>query len=198
MPLAVKKPDTLVDGMTEPSLFGGFTLTLEASLPRLPFQPTGNKTKVGLTLGGGYMREGAMLLSDKDFPLYVGDFQPGFGAGLITKVQLGTYVDFSLLPLFVYQSGAVESLTAIQVPMSLILRAGSFLELAADVGVYTGDDYSLRGKNGGRIALGASVSVKIGPLRFHAGAGAASLLTGGMYPTAKDSLYVDLNVKYVK
>jgi hypothetical protein len=198
VPIAVKKPDHLPGTATEPSLFGGFDLSLEAKLPRLPFQPTGNKTEVGLTLGGGFMREGAMLLSDKDFPLFVGDFQPEWSAGLVTTVQLGTYVDFSLLPRFVYQRGTVESLTAVQVPTSLILRAGSFLELAADLGVYTGDDYSLRGRNGGRIALGASLSVKIGPLRFHAGAGAASLLTGPAYPTVKDSFYIDLDVKYVK
>jgi hypothetical protein len=196
-PLAVKKPGTLAGGV-EPSVFGGFDLSLEARLPRLPFQPSGNKTEVGLSLSAGFMREGAMLLSDKDFPLFVGDFQPGWTAGLIAKVQLSSVLDFSLLPVFVYQSGSVESLTAVQVPMALILRAGSFLELSADVGVYTGDDYSLKSLDGGRVALGGSLSVKICSLRFHAGAGAASLLTGGMYPTVGDSFYVDLNVKYVK
>jgi hypothetical protein len=40
--------------------------------------------------------------------------------------------------------------------------------------------------------------VKIGPILAHAGAGVASLLTGGMYPTISDSVYIDVNAKYVK
>ncbi len=201
IPLAVVKPGKLMnaDGSsTEPSVFGGMMLTLDARLPRLPFQPSASQTEVGLVLSGAYMREGAMLLSEKDFPLFIGDFQLGYTAGLYTKLKLSSLVDFSLVPVFVYQSASAGSLTALQVPTSLILRLGSLLVLTADVGIFTGDDFSLRGKNGGRIALGGSISIKIGPILFHAGAGAASLLTGGLYPGIGDSLYVDLNVKYVK
>jgi hypothetical protein len=39
--------------------------------------------------------------------------------------------------------------------------------------------------------------VKLGPVLAHAGAGTASLLTGGLYPTVKDAFYIDLDVKYV-
>jgi hypothetical protein len=38
----------------------------------------------------------------------------------------------------------------------------------------------------------------LGPIITHAGAGVASLLTGGAYPTIRDSVYIDLNVKYAK
>jgi hypothetical protein len=196
VPIAIIKPDDF--GGVEPSYFGGFQLRLEAMLPKLPFQPDAYKTDVGLVLTGAYMREGAMLLSDKDFPAFIGDFQPGFAAGLIARVKLSTVVDFSFTPLWVYQSGDEESLQAIQVPTALELKLGSFLKLAADVGFFTGDDYSLRGRNGGRISLGGSLTVKIGPLLFHAGTGFASLLTGPLYPDIGDSVYVDLNVKYAK
>ncbi len=99
-----------------------------------------------------------------------------------------------------FQTGETENLTAIQVPMSLILKLGSLVKLSTDVGVFTGDDISLRAKNGGRIYLGAALDVKLGPIVAHAGAGFASLLTDemGAYPTIKDSVYVDLNVKYAK
>ncbi|MCE9572374.1 MAG: hypothetical protein K8W52_04395 [Deltaproteobacteria bacterium] len=197
-PLAVHKPSMLMNG-TDPRLMGGVNLHLEARLPKLPRMP-GLKydTELGLALSLAYMREGALLLSDKDYPLFVGSFHPGVVGGLITKIKLSTLVDFSLTPSFAYQRGSVESLTAIQVPTSLDVRLGSVVQVSADAGVFTGDDISLRGKNGGRVALGGSLTIKIGPIVTHAGAGFASLLTGGIYPTVRDSLYVDLNVKYAK
>lgn len=196
LPLAVKKPDTFMGD--DPSLIGGVDVRLEARLPRLPFQPEGFNTEVGLVLGGSYMREGAMLLSDKDFPLFVGGFKPGFTTGLIADVKLSSAVDLSTRPLFVYQSGSDESLTAVQIPLSLILRVGSLVALGADTGVFTGDDFSFSGDDGGRISLGASLDVKLGPIIAHAGAGFASLLTGGLYPEIGDSIYIDLNVKYAR
>jgi hypothetical protein len=144
------------------------------------------------------MHEGAMLLSDKDFPLFEGDFKPGFTAGLITKIQLSTLVDFATTPVFVYQAGTMESHRAVQIPTNLIVRLGSLVQVSADVGIYTGDHYSFGGSGGGRIATGGSLTVKIGPIVAHAGAGVASLLTGGLYPTIGDSLYIDLNVKYAR
>ena len=42
-----------------------------------------------------------------------------------------------------------------------------------------------------------SADLGIGPILAHAGAGVASLLTGGMYPTFSDSVYIDVNAKYV-
>lgn len=198
IPLAVKKPDTINAGMTDPSLIGGMTVNLDARVPvpKMPFIK--NDVDVGLSLTLGYMREGAMLLSDKDYPLFTGGFQPGFAGGLITKIKLSSLLDFSLLPTWVIQKGEMDSLTAVQIPMALQVALGSLLKLNAELGVYTGDDYSFSGDNGGRIATGASLDVKLGPILVHAGAGVASLLTGGVYPTISDSFYVDLNVKYAK
>lgn len=198
-PLAVKKPDTLMDG-SDPRLIGGANLRLEGrwAVPRMPLVKY--DIDMGLELHAAYMREGAMLLSDKDYPLFVGDFQPGLSGGLIMKIKLSSLVDFSLLPKFVFQTGTAENLTAVQVPVSLILALGSLVKLSADAGVFTGDDISLRARNGGRIYLGAALDVKLGPIVAHAGAGFASLLVDemGAYPTIKDSVYVDLNVKYAK
>lgn len=196
IPLAVKKPDDFMG--QDPSLIGGIDVRLEAMLPKLPFQPKDFKTRVGLVLGASYMREGAMLLSARDFPIYTGDFKPGFTAGAISDIKLSSVFDLSTRPLFVYQSGTDESLTAVQVPLSLILKLGSLVKLAADTGVYTGDDFSFSGDDGGRIALGASLDLKVGPIIVHSGAGFASLLTGGLYPEIGDSVYIDLNVKYAK
>jgi hypothetical protein len=198
-PLAVKKPDSLMNG-SDPRLIGGMNLRFEGkwSVPKMPMLEY--DTEMGLELDASYMREGAMLLSDKDYPLFVGDFQPGIAGGLIMKIKLSSLVDFSLLPKFAFQTGDAENLTAIQIPMSLILKIGSLVKLSTDVGIFTGDDISLRAKNGGRIYLGAALDVKLGPIIAHAGAGFASLLTDemGAYPTIKDSIYVDLNVKYAK
>jgi hypothetical protein len=198
VPLAVKKPDTVGPMGPEPSLFGGITLTLDARMqaPKMP----GIKydTVVGLNLTVGYMRQGAMLLSDKDYPLFVGDMKPGFAGGLVTKVKLSSLLDFSLVPTWVYQSAEPDSLTAVQIPLALEIRLASLAKLNAELGIYTGDDYSFSGDNGGRIATGASLDLKLGPILLHTGAGVASLLTGGLYPTIKESFYVDLNVKYAK
>jgi hypothetical protein len=202
IPLAVKKPDTIDMGMTDPKLFGGFTLNLDARLPikkgALPMMKF--DTDIGAVLTFGYMRDGAMLLSEKDYPKFVGDLQPGFSGALVTKIKLGSVLDFSLLPAWVYQAGAMESSEAIQVPLALGIGLGKLLKLNLELGIYTGDDYSLRARNGGRIATGASLDVRISHILIHAGAGAASLLVdpAGVYPTVSDSFYVDLNAKYVK
>lgn len=200
IPVALIKPDSVGMNGPSPSAIGGMSVRLDAKLPTegMPFASKFKGTEIGLSMTLAYMREGAMLLSEKDYPLFLGDFKPGIAGGLITKVKLGKTVDFSLLPSYVYQSGSAESLTAIQVPMSLILSVGKPLQLSADLGVFTGDNLSLKGKNGGRIATGASVTLKVGPIVTHVGAGVASLLTGGLYPTVKDSVYLDVNVKYAK
>ncbi len=199
IPLAVVKPSMLAPGV-EPKLFGGFTVRLDAMLPKMPFNPTKYDTKVGVLLGGGFLREGAALLSEKDYPLFLGDLKPMFDAGLLMKVKLSSAVDFSLVPAFVWQSGRMENLQAVQIPTSLILAIGSLVKVSADLGIYTGDDFSFRAKNGGRIALGGALDVKIGRIIVHGGAGAASLLTSstGAYPTIGDSFYIDLNVKFAK
>jgi hypothetical protein len=197
-PLAVKKPDTIEMGAVDPRLIGGMNVRLDAVISGDGFPMMRKGTKIGLSLGAAYMREGAMLLSEKDFPLFVGDFKPGLTGALITKVKLGNVVDFSLTPALIYQSGTMESLNAVQVPMALILKLGDVAKVSAELAVNTGDNYSFSGDKGGRIATGAALDLKIGPMLLHAGAGVASLLTGGAYPTISDSFYIDLNAKYAK
>lgn len=116
------------------------------------------------------------------------------------NVKLSSLVDLKLNPAFVFQTGEAENITAVQVPMALVLKLGEVIKLSADLGVFTGDDISLRAKNGGRVYLGAALDVKIGRIITHLGAGFASLLTDemGAYPTIKDSVYLDLNVKFAK
>jgi hypothetical protein len=200
IPLAVKKPDTaMINGVeTDPRLIGGIQARLEAKLavPKMPLLEY--DTEIGLDLTLGYMREGAMLLSDKDFPLFAGDFKPGIGTGLLMKVKLSSLLDFSLVPAWVYQSGTMESLTAVQIPMALRVALADVVKLSFDLGIYTGDDYSFSGSNGGRISTGAALDLKLGFIGLHTGAGVASLLSGGMYPSISESVYVDVNVKYVK
>lgn len=196
-PLAVKKPDMLMTG-EDPRLIGGMTITLDAQLPKLPFAPSTYDTTIGVLVSGGYMREGAMLLSDKDYPKFTGGFEPGLTAGATAKIKLSSLLDFSTVPVFVYQHGRMASLTAVQIPASIVVKLGSVLKLSADAGVFTGDDFAFGGSKGGRIAAGGSLTVKLGPILTHAGAGLASLLTGPAYPTIRDSLYFDLDVKYAK
>lgn len=201
IPLAVKKPDNLMTpegGMVDPRMIGGMTIRLDAKVPVPKMPLIKNETEIGLSLTGAYMREGAMLLSDKDYPLFTGDLKPGFAGALITKVKLSSLLDFSLLPAWVYQSGTMKSHNAVQIPMSLIVKLADVVKVTADLGVFTGDDYSFSGDDGGRIYAGGALDLKIGPILAHAGAGVASLLTGGVYPTISDSVYVDLNVKYAK
>nr|HEX4312834.1 hypothetical protein [Kofleriaceae bacterium] len=204
-PVAIIHPDSIMEGAgtaadsVDPKMFGGLAVSLNANLPEMPKVPFMKyKTELGLVATVSYMHEGAPLLSDKDFPLFVGDFQPGFTGGLVMKVKLGDAVDFALTPSWVFQSGTVQNHDAVQIPMSLILSAGELVKLTADLGVYTGDQYSFSGDDGGRITAGGSLQLKIAKLVFHAGAGVASLLTGGLYPTIADSIYFDLNVKYAK
>jgi hypothetical protein len=200
IPLAVKSPDTVGPGGPEPKMIGGMVVHLDAKVPVPKMPMIKYETEMGLSLTAAYMREGAMLLSEKDYPLFIGDFKPGLAGGLIMKIKLSSIVDFSLLPTFAFQSGTTENITAVQVPLALILKVGNAVKLSADAGVFTGDDISLRAKNGGRIYLGAALDVKIGRIITHLGAGFASLITDemGAYPTIGDSLYLDLNVKFAK
>lgn len=197
IPVALIKPESIPMGPT-PEMIGGLSVTLDAKLPKGPFVPKKYEADVRLLLTGSYMREGAMLLSEKDFPLFSGNFQPGFTAGAHMRVKLSSVVDFSTAPVYVQQATAGESLMAVRIPLSFIVKLGEVIKVSADAGVYTGNDFSFRGSDGGRIAAGGALTLKIGPILAHAGAGVASLLTGGMYPSIRDSFYIDLNVKYAK
>jgi hypothetical protein len=195
IPLAVKKPDLLMTG-EDPRLIGGVTARIEAKLSARPSKT--NDTGLGLLFTAGYMREGALLLSEKDYPRFTGSFKPGLTTGLSIKLKVSSLVDFSTVPVVVYQAAEAGSSTAVQLPVALILRLGSLVQASADLGIFTGDDYSFSGDKGGRISTGGALTVKLGPILAHAGAGFASLLTGGLYPTVRDSVYIDLNVKYAK
>lgn len=196
-PLAIIHPDT-VGGAVEPSMIGGVDVALRAALPKGPFAPTRYKTDVALTVSGAYARAGAMLLGPKDYPLFVGDFEPGLTAGLEARVALNSLVDFVTTPVWIYQRGDAEAVSGVQLPMTAVVALGSLVKVSADVAINTGDDYAFGADDGGRIAAGGSLTVKLGPILTHVGAGTASLLPGGVYPTVKDGFYLDLDVKYAK
>ncbi len=200
-PLAIVRPDTVGGaggGAIEPAMVGGVDVALRAALPKGPFAPTRYKTDVALTVSGAYARAGAMLLGPKDYPLFVGDFEPGLTAGLEARVKLSSLVDFVTTPVWIYQRGDVESVSGVQVPMTAVVALGSLVKVSADLAVNTGDDYAFGADDGGRIAAGGSLTVKLGPILTHVGAGTASLLAGGVYPTVTDGFYLDLDVKYAK
>ncbi len=184
-PFAVKKPD-MPAPLPEASVIGGFTGRAELGI--------GKTLGLGATLG--FMRDGAFLLSEKDYPYFHGPFRFGTAVGPYLRLDMfGLQV--TLLPSVVWQAGTG---TAGQLPLTAVLKLGSLLELAADAGVFTGPQLKLGAADGGRIYAGGSVTLKIGPIVLHAGAGVASLLTDpmGVYPPIKGSIYYDVNVKYAK
>lgn len=194
-PLAVKKPDGY-----NAEVVGGGIFDLIVKMPWGPYKFRDYEADLYVQLGAGYLRERAILLSPKDIPLYVGDFQPAFRGATPMRMKLSSALDFNIAPAILYQSGEVESVTALALPTSLVVGLGDLIKLGAELGMYTGDDFSFRPSNDGRLALGASLDVKLGKIIVHLGAGAASLLTSdeSFYPTIKDSVYFDLNVKYAK
>jgi hypothetical protein len=200
IPLAVHHPDMLMDG-SQPKMIGGMNARFELMAPKLPSMPIFHyETTVGLVASVAYMHAKSMLLSDKDFPLFTGDYKVGATTGVIIKLKLSELLDFSLLPLWVHQANTGDALDALQVPLALIVKLGSLVKVSAELGVYTGDGFSLHARDDGRVQAGGALDLKLGPILVHAGAGAASLITGatGAYPSIRDSVYVDLNVKYAK
>jgi hypothetical protein len=198
-PVAIIHPDTLMDG-SQPKMFGGFSARLEAKLPKMPNMPFVPKSDsdIGVVATVSYMHDGAMLLSEKDYPKFTGNFHPGVSLGVILKLKMSSLVDFSSTPVWVHQSSDMQPLDAVQIPASLILRVGSLAQVSADAGVFTGPDYSFSASAGGRIYAGGSLQLEIGPIVGHLGGGVASLLPGGEYPTIRDSVYLDVNIKYAK
>ena len=176
-------------------VFGGFTVRPDVSL--------GGMLGVGLTLG--MLRERAMLLSEKDAPIYLGDLKFGVGVGPYMKIKKFG-LDLNVAPSVVYQAGSDDGMggntavTAIQVPAAAAVSVGKMLKASVEVGLYTGDDFKLGAADGGRIALGAAVDIKLGKIIAHLGAGVASLITdpAGAYPSISDSIYIDLNAKFAK
>ena len=181
VPFAVTRPD-----LPDTNLLGGFTGRGELGF--------GKTLGVGLTLGA--MRQGAFLLSEKDYPYYRGKLSLGTALGPYLRLDLyGVYL--SVVPQVVLQYG---SGVAAQIPISARVKLLDLLAVSADAGVFTGEKMRFGAAGGGRIYAGASVDLKLSPILLHLGAGVASLLTdpAGFYPSIKESIYFDLNVKYAK
>ena len=192
IPLAPVKQD--LPG-AETSVFGGFLVRPEINL--------GSMIGAGVTVG--MLRQGAFLLSPKDFPLYAGDLKFGAAIGPWIKFKYSG-IEFKTTPQVVYHATEPESLMGLQVPISAAVGLGKALKVSLETGVYTGDDFSLGPKGGGRIALGAAVDIKLTPVLLHLGAGLASLLVSdsmdadnqALYGSITDTLYFDLSFKYAK
>jgi hypothetical protein len=192
IPVAVKKADLPGES---PSMFGGVTARGEL----------GAKV-AGVQVTVGMMKEGAFFYSDKMFPLYVGDYEPAVSIGPYINIKhWGLY--FMTAPAIAYQksgglklNGTNDGGAAVQLPLSAAVHLGSLLEVAADTGLYTGNGFSFDAKQNASIFAGGSLTVKVKPVMVHLGAGVASLLTDQMaaYHSIGDSVYFDLNVKYVK
>jgi len=187
LPLALKKPD-MDFGSGKPEWFGGVSARGEAGF--------GKTLGIGLTLG--VMRQGAMLLSEKDYPYFHGDLAFGTAVGPYVRFKM-LGLNINTTPSYVYQDGTGS---ALQVPLSAMIKLGSLLEVATETGVFTGSNFNMSAADGGRIYLGASITAKIWHIVGHLGAGVASLLVSDA-PTAEyhsigDSVYVDVNVKYAK
>jgi len=175
-------------GGEDTSMLGGFMAGPELALGKA----------LGLRVQLGMLKERAVLLSEKDAPIYVGDLHFATTVGPWLKIKRFG-LDLATAPSIVYEGGD-DSVTGLQVPVSAAVALGTLVKASVDAGVYTGDGLDVRPSQGGRIALGAALDVKIGRIIAHAGAGVASLLTDpmGMYPTIKDSIYVDVNAKFAK
>ena len=175
----------------EPKIFGGFMLRPELRLG----------ATVGAFVDVGFMTYGAVLLSERDIPFYVGDYELATRVGPWLKLKANV-VYLSVQPSIVFQNGSPEKITGFQLPINAMLRAGEMLKVSADVGVYSGDDFKIGADDGGRIAIGAAVDIKVGAIALHLGAGLNSLLTsdepGALYGSVGESLYFDVAARYVK
>jgi hypothetical protein len=190
IPLAIIKQDTIAGVDTGAKIFGGFMAGPVLDLDKA----------FGIDLKLGFLTEKAVLLSTKDAPLYFGDLKFATKIGPYIKFK-GYGLEFNLVPQIAYQATS-DQIFALQVPFSAAVSLGQTFKIAAELGLYTGDDLDPRPAEGGRIAAGAAIDLKISSLKFHVGGGFASLLTddgaGSLYHSIGDSVYIDLNVKYVK
>jgi hypothetical protein len=185
MPLAVSKPDGI-------GVFGGLMARAELRL--------------GATIGAfgeaGVMKHGAVLLSEQDAPFFVDDADYDFATrlGLWIRVKGGpTYLSFE--PAFAYQPGDPEAITGVQFPVTALFRAGSVAHAGVQVGIYTGDDFKLGAEDQGRVAAGLVADVHVSKIKLMFGAGFSSLLTDeetGLYSSVGKSVYVSVNLAYVK
>ena len=133
-------------------MIGGITARLDAMLAEDADDE--EDTEIGCRSASAYMREGAMLSARRTTRCSSATSSPAFAGALITKVKLVERRRLLAVPAWVYQSGTMDSHKAVQIPMSLILKLGELVKVSADLGIFTGDDYSFSGDKGGRIAAG--------------------------------------------
>jgi hypothetical protein len=184
IPFAVVKPDGF-------AVFGG--MMARASI------------RLGATIGAaaevGFLKYGAVLLSQQDAPLYGdgADYELAAAVGPTVTVKAGpTYLSFH--PKLVYQPGDAEAITGIQFPVAAKFRVGGLALIGAQVGLYTGDDFKLAADEGGRIATGLVADVKVSSIALQLAAGFASLLTdeAAPYTSIGKSVYATVGLMYVK
>lgn len=182
IPLSVKHPDGF-------ETIGGGTVRGELKL--------GSTFAVGATVG--MLRDGAFLLSEKDFPAWVGDLKFGTALGPSLRLKAGAAY-LRIDPSFVYQTSDADANTGFQLPVTATLRVARMLRVSGDIGLYSGDDFKVSPSDGGRLGVGAAVDVQISSIALHLGAGFASLMTddAGLYPSVGKSLFFDVALKYVK
>lgn len=186
IPFAVKKPDGF-------AVFGGAYARAELRLG----------ASIGAFAEAGFSKYGSALLSAQDAPIYVDalDYEGAFLLGPWVRVKAGpTYLSFE--PAFVYQLGDPEAITGVQFPVTAMFRASGGLKAGAKVGIYTGDDFKLGAKDGGRIATGLVVDVAVSSILVRAEAGLSSLLVNddmgstALYRSIGKTAYVALNLMY--
>jgi len=183
VPLAVSKPEGF-------GAFGGMMARVELRLG----------ATIGAFAEAGFLKHGAVLLTDQDAPIYVDDADYDFAARIGPWVRVkGGPVYLSFDPAFAYQAGD-PGITGIQFPVTALFRAGTVAHAGAQVGIYTGDDFKMGADEGGRVAAGLVADVKVSSIKVMLGAGVSSLLTDdmGLYTSVGKSLYVSVNLAYVK
>ena len=186
IPLAVSGPD-----MPELAIFGGAMAHAELRLG----------ATIGAWVDVGFLKHGGVLLSQQDSFLYFDgvDYDVAFAVGPWIRAKAGpTYLVIE--PAFVYQPGDPEAIAGAQLPVTALFRAGSIGHVGAMVGIYTGDDFKLGAADGGRVAAGLVVDLKVSTIKVNLGAGVSSLLTDdmGLYAEVGKALYVNVGLAYVK
>ena len=179
-------------------IFGGFLVRPEISLGSM----------IGVGASVGIMTHGGFLLSPKDPPIYINPDGSGykFGASIGPWIKFKAKgIEFRTQPAIIYQA-TDPAITALQLPVAAAVGLGQAVKVSLETGLYTGDDFALGPKGGGRLALGAAIDLKLTPVLLHIGAGLASLLVSdsmdadneALYGSITDSLYFDINFKYAK
>ncbi len=182
IPLVVKKPDGA-------AAFGGMMARAELRLG----------ATIGAAIEGGFSKNGGALLSSQDAPVYAdaADYAAAVVVGPWVRFKGGpTYLSFN--PAFVYQAGDPK-ITGLQFPVTAMFRMSGVLQAGGQLGVYTGDDFKMGAKDGGRVALGALVNLNVSSITVQGAAGFSSLLTDDaspLYTSIGKAVYVTFGLIY--